>query len=80
MSRFVEAAYLVGLLALSVTGCATTPQPVTAVKAVIQRHPVATAVLGGIVVGSIAVSSDSSHRQRTGEMPAICRSNPEACK
>ncbi len=59
---------LILALALALASCAT-----------LERHPILTAVGVGIVAGSLA-ASDSRRTERTGDMPSMCRTNPDACR
>lgn len=59
---------LVCVLALS-AGCAT-----------MERHPIATAVVTGLVVGSIAASGHRNPTGPRGDLPKMCQQNMESCK
>lgn len=68
MNCFPLVRILAAALFLVLSGCAT-----------LERHPIATAVIAGVVAGSLA-AHDGRRDGFGGEMPAICRTNPEACK
>lgn len=54
--------------ALTLSGCAT-----------LERHPIATAIVVGIVAGSIAAST-SDRTTPAGMQPSICNTKPESCR
>lgn len=57
------------LMLLALAGCQT-----------LERHPIATAVVTGIVVGVIAAHNGGHDPIRNGDYPAICRTQPIACQ
>lgn len=69
MNGFPLVRILATTLFLVLSGCAT-----------LERHPIATAVIVGVVAGSLAAHDSGRRDGLNGEMPSLCRTNPQSCQ